>query len=174
MRAPHLEGHLFLIGFMGSGKSAMGRLLAERLGRPFLDLDEWIEARQGTTIREIFARHGEAHFRRLERDALRECLAGDPAVVALGGGTFLAPENRRRLRHAGLTVWLDVPLELALERCAGDPERPLADDPEHFRRLYQSRRDLYGRADLSVPVGDDPKEETCSRILHAIRGAKGD
>ncbi len=163
--------HLYLIGFMGSGKSAMGRRLAPHLGRPFVDLDQTIERRHNATISEIFARSGEAHFRRLESALLQEVAAGDPKVVATGGGTYQSEANRTLMHESGLVLWLDVPLELALERSLRDPDRPLAADQKKFEMLYRRRRELYARADLIVPVGRDPREFTCLRILDALADA---
>ena len=104
---------LYLVGFMGSGKSAVGNLLAEELGWTFADVDDDIENAQGVSIAEIFDTRGEEEFRQIEQDALRkrvrdvEC--GKPMVVALGGGAFLDPANRKLLQERGVTVWLDCP-----------------------------------------------------------------
>ncbi len=167
-----LQGHVYLIGFMGCGKSAMGRLLAPRLGRPFLDLDETIESRQEMPISEIFAQRGEAFFRQLETELLQELANHPPSVVAPGGGAYASESNRRLMRQSGVAVWLDVPLELALRRALKDPERPLAASREQFQQLYRRRREVYALADVTVEVGNDPKSETCERIFRALQGQR--
>ncbi len=147
---------IYLVGFMGSGKSTVGQLLADRLGWDFADLDAEIEAEQKTTIAEIFDRQGEEHFRHLETEAIRKRVhmvrAGQPMVVALGGGAFLRDENFDLLEDHGVTVWLDCPLELARQRVEGGTNRPLARDPKAFASLYEARRTGYGRADYRVEV----------------------
>lgn len=168
MTAAAIQGHLYLVGFMGSGKSAMGRLLAEALQRPFVDLDSTVEERSGHSIPEIFERRGEVWFRELEFEALRELAEASPAVIATGGGAFDREANRELMRASGLVVWLDVPLELAQARALKDPERPLATDSAKFDRLYRRRRSTYRLAHLAVEVGDDPKSETRDRILQRI------
>jgi shikimate kinase len=151
---------IYLVGFMGSGKTTIGRRLAERLGWHFIDLDQEIETRQKSKISEIFAEHGEDEFRRLESEALRarvraiEC--GRPTVVALGGGAFV-PGNFEVLENNGVTIWLDCPLELARQRVERETHRPLAFDAEKFERLYEARREGYSRADYHITiVSDDP------------------
>src|ERR1039458_2871385 len=104
---------IYLLGFMGSGKSTVGKLLATKLGWPFIDLDTVIEAGQGLSIRAIFENSGEVFFRQLERAALTETSKSEPAVIALGGGTFAQPPNVDLIRETGgITVWLDCPAEV--------------------------------------------------------------
>ena len=159
---------ILLLGFMGSGKSAVGRELAQRLGWPFADLDERIAAAEGCSIPEIFERQGEEAFRRAEQRELRGVLASFPAssVVALGGGTFVQPGNAELIEQAGaLTVWLDAPLELLRERCL--PEggtRPLAADPERFAALYHQRLPFYARARLRVNAAA-PLDNVVEQVL---------
>ncbi len=153
---------IYLVGFMGSGKSTVGRLLAEKLGWNFVDLDEEIEAEQHMKIAEIFDRFGEPYFRQLEREALRRRVRaiqrGEPTVVALGGGAFAQPDNYALVEDNGVSIWLDIPLELARRRVEQDTNRPLARDPEKFEQLYQDRRASYARADYRIEVtGDDPE-----------------
>jgi len=152
---------IYLVGFMGSGKSTIGRLLADRLGWHFIDLDEEIEAAQGMSISRIFETRGETEFRRLEHEAMRarvhtiEC--GRPTVLALGGGAFVQPENYALVENNGITIWLDCPFEMVRRRVEGAPDRPLARDAESFARLYEARRESYKRADFRIAVeGDDP------------------
>jgi shikimate kinase / 3-dehydroquinate synthase len=145
-----LGKHLALIGFMGAGKTTIGRQVAERIGRPLIDTDEEIERRHGP-IPELFER-GEPEFRRLEEQVVAEALAGPKAVIALGGGAILSEATRDRLRARAFTVWLDVEVDEAWERVRGS-DRPLAQGEEDFRRLFESRRPLYIDA-MDAPAGD--------------------
>jgi len=164
-----LELTIFLVGFMGCGKTTVGQALAQRLSCRFLDLDQRIEAAAGSTIAEIFDGRGEAEFRELEHRELRAALGElgqGPAVVALGGGAFVQPRNLGLVEQSGgLTVWLDAPLETLLERCShpGDT-RPLAREPERFRRLYRERLPFYARARLRVDAAA-PVESVVETIL---------
>jgi shikimate kinase len=159
---------IYLVGFMGSGKSTVGRLLADRLGWSFSDLDCEIETEQQTSIGELFDRHGEDYFRRLETEALRKKLrqvrTGRPIVVALGGGAFTRPENLGLLEGNGVSIWLDCPVESAWRRVQRNSDRPLARDGEQFRRLYETRRSSYAKADYRVEVRSDDPEITVEAI----------
>lgn len=160
---------IYLVGFMGCGKSTVGKALASALGWRFLDLDEQIEQRAAAAISTLFAERGEDAFRVLEHQALtrlvRAIECGQPAVVALGGGAFAQPQNRDLLRDRGLSVWLDCPLETVRSRVAGDPARPLAQDPERFDSLYELRRPAYSLADIQVQVSSDDAAAIAARIL---------
>ncbi|GBC81685.1 Shikimate kinase [bacterium HR10] len=159
---------IFLVGFMGAGKTTIGRLLAERLGYAFLDLDEWIQQQVGLSIREIFERMGEAAFREMERRALRGLEAWDEVVVALGGGAFVSEENRRQVRRLGISIWLDCPLEVILERLAGTTDRPLYRSAEQMRELWRARRPAYEQADLRVETGRLTPEAIVEEILRRL------
>lgn len=160
---------LYLVGFMGSGKSAVGRLLAEELGWAFADIDEDIEKSQGIPIAKIFDTRGEEEFRRLEREALRQRLkeveCGKPLVVALGGGAFVDPANRKMLADRGVTVWLDCPFPRISSRLEGQTHRPLARDPATFQQLYQDRRDMYSQAEHRVEADTDDPAAVVAEIL---------
>lgn len=161
---------IFVVGFMGAGKSTVGRALAARLAWPFVDLDDEIEAAEGAKITGIFAERGEAEFRRIETEALRRLLASrDSAVVALGGGAFTIAANRDLLRDHGPTVWLDCPFETVRRRVAHETHRPLARDPERFAALYQTRREAYTNATHRIPVESDDPEAAVDAILAAVR-----
>jgi len=160
---------LYLLGFMASGKSTVGRHLAERLGWSFFDIDHEIEAAENTTIADLFDTRGEAEFRRIEREILRQHVhwieRGRPAVVALGGGAFLDPRNRELLEEHGVTVWLDCPFETIRRRVAQSSHRPLARDLETFATLYTARLETYRLADVHVQVESDDPEHTVGAIL---------
>lgn len=166
------DGHVVLVGMMGTGKTTVGARLARRLGRELIDSDDQVEARTGRTVREIFEADGEAVYRTMETEALAAALAGEePAVVAAAGGTVLDPVNRQRMRDAGTVVWLRAAPEVLAGRVDGGDHRPLlADDPEGvLRRLDEQRRPLYDEvADLAVDVGDCDADEAVERILEVL------
>lgn len=146
---------VFLVGFMGSGKTTVGRLLAHRLHCPFIDLDDRVESAAACPIQEIFDHRGEAGFRDIEHAQLRaaiEEIRHPPAVLALGGGAFAESRNLALIERRGaVSVWLDAPLDVLAARCARHAaDRPLARDPARFRELYQSRLPFYARATLRV------------------------
>jgi shikimate kinase len=162
---------IYLTGFMGSGKTTAGRLLAERLGVPFLDLDREIELRAGVTVREIFERRGEAAFRELEAEALRGTLAFPDVVVALGGGTMTFEANLRLIRSDGLSVWLNPPFATIVSRIGGlgKADRPLFRDETQALALYRERLPAYRAADVTVDVTpQEGPEEIAARIALLI------
>lgn len=169
---------LMLVGFMGAGKSTVGRRLAHRLGWYFCDLDQRIEAAAGATIPEIFSRQGEAAFRAVERDQLATALAeagsGHRMVIALGGGTFAQAGNVELIRQTpAMTLFLDVPFDELLLRCAQMTNRPLFRDELSFRELYVRRLPFYQAADLTVAAGGGTPEEVVERILAALASIAG-
>src|SRR5579864_2953512 len=146
---------VLLIGFMGAGKTCVGRELARVLNWSFYDLDALIEGQTGKTVPQLFAEQGEPAFRKLEGQALSDLfqtLEDEPAVIALGGGAFVQEENRRTIRdHSASVVYLDVGLEEALRRCAAAPGcRPLLGDREQVTLLYEQRLPFYRTADIEV------------------------
>ena len=160
---------IYLVGFMGSGKSTVGRALADEIGWTFLDLDEEIERGQGSSIPEIFEQKGEAGFREIESELLRERVRlvdrGLPHVMALGGGAFVSDANAALLSKSGVTVWLDCPLETIEQRIAGYQHRPLARDLDDLRKLYGERRASYSRADYRVDAGNGDAQAVVREIL---------
>lgn len=157
---------IYLIGFMGSGKSTVGPLLAKGLGWSFADLDTIIEGGQSATIREIFERMGEPFFRQLERAALTEVSKTEPAVIALGGGTFAQTPNLDFIRETGgATVWLDCSLEELRRRCATINNRPLFQDPESFAQLLQQRLPYYKLAEYRVSTEGREPQDVVEQIL---------
>lgn len=161
--------HLVLIGMMGAGKTTVGRTLAIRLGRPFVDSDEAIEAQTGRTVAQIFADEGEAAFRTLETSALTDMLDDrTPAVIAAAGGTVLDAANRQRMRARGTVVWLRVAPEVLAERVRGGTHRPLlADDPTGtLVRMAAEREPLYrDAAHEIVDVGALSPSDVVDRVL---------
>jgi shikimate kinase len=157
---------IYLLGFMGSGKSTVGALLARELGWPFIDLDTLIEARQGKTIVQIFEETGEAAFRRIEYAALTEVCRAEPAVIALGGGTFVQEPNLQLIRATGgATVWLDCTLDELRMRCQGIDNRPLFRDALNFRNLLEQRLPFYRLADYRVSTEGRAPQEVVEEIL---------
>lgn len=160
---------IYLLGFMGSGKSTVGRHLARRLGWSFFDLDDEIEAAEQTTIAKIFDTRGEAEFRRIESATLaahvREIDRGRPAVVALGGGAFLGAANRALVTNHGVTVWLDCDFDRVARRVAQADHRPLARDSAKLAALFDRRRDTYRLADVHVRIDTDDADAVANAIL---------
>lgn len=163
--------HVILTGFMGVGKSAIGKRLARRLGRPFLDTDLMIEKQQGRAISEIFERDGEAEFRRIERDLVTSLADEEAAVIATGGGTFVDEDNRRRLSEMGVVVCLVTKFETILERVTRNTRRPLAqgDARDRLAALYEQRKPAYGRADILVETDGLSVDQSASRVLNMIQ-----
>ena len=163
---------VLLLGFMGCGKTTVGRLLARRLGWAFVDLDEEIERRQGRTIRQIFEEKGEAYFRGAERALLEELLQRgqqESLVVALGGGTATQPESFELLRaHGGITVWLDCALEELRRRCQGMTQRPLFKDAASFRALFEQRLPFYRQSDFRVAADRPDPDTVVGDILQCV------
>lgn len=152
---------VYLTGFMGSGKSTIGRLLADHLGWDFIDLDREIEVAENATVQDIFSTRGEAEFRRLETETLRQWTRkvdrGHPAVIALGGGAFVHPGNFKILENHGVSLWLDCPFELILRRLETEADsRPLARDKTALRSLYDARLPGYARADYRIDASHPP------------------
>ena len=161
---------VYLVGFMGSGKSTVGRMLAGKLGWEFVDLDDEIEKRAGMSIPEIFEAQGEPAFRALECSALLEQVErvreGHPLVVALGGGAFVDVGNRDALE--GVSIWLDCPVERLWQRVANEAYRPLAKDRRAFEELYEKRRVEYARANFTLEDEEEGPEALVERILELL------
>ena len=161
---------LYLVGFMASGKTTVGRALADQIGWPFADMDLEIEAREGKAIAQIFVERGEAGFRQAEAEVLRSHVrsieTGQPCVLALGGGAFVQPANRELVQNNGVSLWLDCPFEIIQRRLNGDNTRPLAAaQPNGLGKLYEDRRPLYSKADYRVKVDTEDVRELVERIL---------
>ena len=158
---------LYLVGFMGAGKTSVARALGRRMGWRVEDIDHRIEAREHQRVAEIFARRGEPYFRSIERAVLQDLLAERHAVVATGGGTFVDAENRAAMLSDGAVAWLDIPLERVIERVPADGRRPLAADRVQMEQLYARRRAAYSQAHVRIDASR-PLPEIVERILEWI------
>jgi shikimate kinase len=160
---------IYLVGFMGCGKSTVGRALADELGWSFFDLDDEIESNAGATISEIFDAQGEHIFRSLEASTLakrvRAVQSGQPQVISLGGGALMRDESFELISNNGVLVWLDAPFDLIERRVAKESHRPLARQPEKLRELFDVRCPRYAMADFRVEARDEDAMDTVRRIL---------
>jgi shikimate kinase/3-dehydroquinate synthase len=162
---------IVLVGLMGAGKTSIGRRLAARLGLPFRDADQEIELAAGCTIPELFARYGEPAFRDGERRVIRRLLAGDPMVVAFGGGAFMDPQTRETTRAEATSVWLRCTLPTLVRRVATRDNRPLLngrDREDTLRDLMEQRYPVYAEADVIVDCGDEPPDHTTAGVMNAL------
>ncbi len=162
---------IVLVGLMGAGKTSIGRRLAARLGLPFRDADAEIEAAAGCTIPELFSRYGEQAFRDGERRVIRRLLAGDPLVLAFGGGAFVDPDTRAVVREEAVSVWLRCTLPMLLRRVAGRSHRPMlhgGDPAEIMQRLMNQRYPLYAEADVIIDCTDEPAETTTTQVMDGL------
>jgi len=158
---------LYLVGFMGAGKTTVARALGRRIGWRMEDVDARIEARERRGVAAIFAQNGESYFRQTERTVLRELLPERNVIVATGGGTFVDPDNRSAMLADGAVAWLDVPLTRILDRVPPDGRRPLAADREQMEQLFIRRQAAYAHAHVRVDASR-PVEEVVERLLEWI------
>jgi shikimate kinase len=162
---------LVLVGLMGAGKTTIGRRLAERLVLPFIDADDEIEKAAGCSIEEIFAERGEAAFRDGEQRVIARLLEGPVHVQATGGGAFMNPETRGRIRDRGLSIWLRADLEVLYERVSRRHHRPLLkgrDPRQVLSDLMAERYPIYGEADVVVDTDRSPHARVVSAIVEAL------
>jgi shikimate kinase len=165
---------VFLVGFMGAGKSTVGLALSRKLGWAFEDLDDRIQARERRSIEQIFQQSGEPAFRQAEHEALRSLIEGlgasSPTVVAVGGGAFAQANNAALLEEAGFSaIFLDAPVKELFRRCQEQKlDRPLRRDLEEFRRLYESRRSHYMKAAVRIDTGSKDVEEVAAEVIHRL------
>ncbi len=161
-----LPERIALIGFMGSGKTTVGRLLAERIGYDFVDSDDEIESRAGLRVGDIFRLHGEAFFRELEEGALRDILTATDRVIATGGGAFAQPSCAQEILARAFTVHLSCDFTEAYRRAATQGGRPLVDKGEaEVASLYAERKDKYSRAHATVDTMNRSPEEVVDDVL---------
>ena len=178
MHASSPVNSVFLVGFMGAGKTSVGRALGQRLNWIFEDLDDRIQSREGRSVAEIFQDSGETEFRRAEHAALQHVLqelrGGGARIVALGGGAFVQRENAALLKaFSAPTVFLDAPIEELWQRCCTQAsetgaERPLLRSVEQFRKLYETRRNSYRKAALKVQTGKRTVESISAEIVQKL------
>ena len=172
-----------LVGMMGAGKTSIGKRLAARLDVPFADADHEIEAAAGMTVAEIFAKYGEAEFRRLERSVIVRLLSDAPHVLATGGGAYIDQTTRAAMKSTAFTIWLKAPIDILLGRVrkrqasdkGGDPTRPLlANDDMRgtLERLLAQRESVYAEADMVLESGDEPHAVLLDKVVAAL-GAHG-
>jgi shikimate kinase len=167
---PERPPRVVLVGFMGSGKTSVGRLLARRLGYGFEDMDRRIVERAGRTIAEIFRDDGEEAFREREREEALALSRLRDRVVAAGGGAFTRPETRALLQEGALTVWLRCDFDRILARVPADGSRPLAGNRDIMRALLAEREPFYRMADVAVDASSGTPREVADRIVGLIEG----
>lgn len=160
--------HIILIGFMGTGKSTVGQILADQLGRPWTDTDAEVERRSGKSIPQLFQEEGEAQFRRWEKQVLQQVLKQEPGVVTTGGGVVLDPDNVARIRATGWVVALDASEEELIRRLEADESRPLlqGDARRQVVELKRRRQDAYDFADLFLDTSEESPPQTAAKILY--------
>lgn len=162
---------LVLVGLMGCGKSSIGKRLAAKLALPFIDADEEIERVAQKSISEIFNDHGEAFFRDRESKVIVRLLGSGPQVLATGGGAFITPDTRAKIREQGISIWLRAELPVLMRRVGKRDTRPLlkSGDPEQvMKNLMATRYPIYAEADLTVESRDIPHEVIVGEILAAL------
>ena len=167
-----LKRTVALVGMMGAGKSSLGRRLAARLEVPFRDADAEIETAAGCSINEIFARFGEPAFRDGERKVIARLLGLAPHVLATGGGAFADDETRERIKAETVSVWINVPLAVLVERVGRRDTRPMlkdGDPEEIMARLLKEREPIYAEADLTINSEDGPHQAAVERIVKSLR-----
>jgi shikimate kinase len=168
--------HVVLVGLMGAGKTSVGRRLAARLGLPFIDSDHAIEESARMTIPEIFSQLGEAEFRAGEKKVIARLLGEPQQVIATGGGAYMDPETRARLRERGVTVWLRAELPVLMRRVQKRQNRPLLQttDPEAtMQALIDKRYPIYAEADCTVTSLEIPHDQMVLHVLEAMQGFLG-
>ena len=161
-----------LVGMMGAGKSSVGRRLATRLGVDFKDADSEIELAAGCAVSEIFERYGEPAFRDGERKVIARMLGEAPHVMATGGGAFIDPNTRARLKESALTVWIKAPVDVLMARVKRRDNRPLlrtADPRGTLERLLNERAPIYAEADVTVESDESPHSNIVDQILNALK-----
>ena len=159
---------IYLVGFMGVGKSTVGRELSLKLHLPFFDLDAEIEKAEKLSVRDIFSRFGEPRFRQLEREHLTRLSTTSRAVISLGGGTYIDPENRRVVDDTGVSVWLEASFPSINERVRPDGTRPLLADPEQAKRLYSERLPSYKLARIHVLTDNLLPDAIAEKIIQRV------
>ena len=172
-----LHRTVVLVGMMGSGKTAIGRALAARLGVAYVDSDAEIETAANATIAEIFDRSGEAFFRDREAEVIARLLQSEPCVLSTGGGAYLAERNRQEISDHGVAVWLDADLELLWERVRHKDTRPLlrtADPRATLSEIFEARAPIYAKADLRAEARPEFSIEEMTDVVVSVLAARPD
>ena len=162
---------LVLVGMMGAGKTTVGRRLANRLGRHFIDSDEEIETAAGMTIEDIFATHGEADFRAGEVRVIARLLKDNNIVLGTGGGAFINPETRALVKSEAVSVWIKADFELLFARVSRRSNRPLlktANPRETLKKLIDARYPTYAEADVTIVSTDVPQDQVAGEVIDAL------
>lgn len=163
---------IVMVGLMGAGKTSIGKRLAARLGLPFVDADSEIEEAAGCSIPDFFRQFGEAEFRRGEERVIGRLLDDPPHVLATGGGAFMSPVTRAKVKQRAISIWLRAELDVLLRRVRRRSNRPLLagkDQRQVLEKLIEQRYPAYAEADLIVDSGDGPHDEVVERIVDLLR-----
>ncbi|MFN4306325.1 shikimate kinase, partial [Sulfurihydrogenibium azorense] len=159
--------NIYLVGFMGSGKSTVGKLLADKTSRDFVDVDKLIEEREKMKIKDIFEKKGELYFRELEKKYLQELLNTQNLVVSTGGGLGADAENMNQMKKNGIVIWLDLNLNTILERIKNDENRPLLNQPlDKIKKLFDERKKVYGLATYRINAENKTPFQIVEEILN--------
>ena len=162
---------IVLVGIMGAGKSTVGKILADRLGMRFIDADQEIERAAGCTITDFFEKYGEAEFRKGEERVISRILAGEPCVLATGGGAFMSEATRLLIKKIATSVWLRVSFEVLAKRLEKRFDRPLlqtADPQQTLKALIKKRYPIYNDADFIVDAENDGVDITVSKVVECL------
>lgn len=164
-----MNASVYLCGFMGCGKSHIGRLLAAELGREFLDMDRYIVEHEKMSIPQIFEKFGEPHFRRLEAKYIRQLSGG--YIVATGGGALINEHTAQFARESGLSVYINTSFENCYDRIKNDSNRPLVvnNTPEQLRQLYDARAEIYRRNSMAMVNGNAKDTVICGEIVKLVQ-----
>lgn len=165
--------NIFLIGFMGAGKSTIARTLQRELGFPLVEMDERIVQEQGMSINDIFAQYGEAHFRDIESQLVVDLGKQEPSIVSCGGGVVVRPENTQNMKKSGRIVLLKASPETIFERVKNSTDRPILNghmNVEYIAELMEKRRALYEEAaDITIQTDGKTREQICEEIIGKLR-----
>jgi len=162
--------NIYLVGFMGSGKSTVGKILAEKLNMNFVDIDKLIEEKEGMKIKDIFEQKGESYFRELERKQIEAIVKQEGLVVSTGGGLGANLDNMNFMKKNGDVVWLDVSLNTVLDRLKNDQDRPLLKQPtEKIKQLFEERKNVYRLANIRINADKKTPNQIVEEILTKIK-----
>ena len=162
--------NIYLVGFMGSGKSTIGKLLAKETGYRFVDIDKEIEQNEDMSIKEIFSSKGEKYFRDLEKKMIKNFVEKKGFIVSTGGGLGADKENMELMKKKGVVIWLDVSLDTVLKRCGEDENRPLLKKSRNdLEKLFEKRKQIYASADIHIDVNNKTPDQIVKEILRKIK-----